>query len=70
MAAFSNGEIVNYTNIAADCGVSSPTVKEYFQILEDTLVGRFVTSFQKKPKRRVIRAPKFYYFDACWQVFL
>ena len=27
-AAFSNGEIVNYTNIAADCGVSSPTVKE------------------------------------------
>ena len=50
MAAFSNGEIVNYTNIAADCGVCSPTVKEYFQILEDTLVGRFVTSFQKSPE--------------------
>jgi predicted AAA+ superfamily ATPase len=63
MAAFSNGEIVNYTNIAAECGVSSPTIKEYFQILEDTLTGRFLPSFQKKPKRRVIRAPKFYYFD-------
>ncbi len=62
-AAFSNGEIVNYTNIASDCGVSAPTVKEYFQILEDTLIGRFLPSFQKKPKRRVIRAPKFYYFD-------
>lgn len=62
-AAFSNGEIVNYMNIAADCGVSSPTVKEYFQILEDTLIGRFVPSFQKKPKRRVILSPKFYYFD-------
>ncbi|MFY8190855.1 MAG: ATP-binding protein, partial [Bacteroidia bacterium] len=62
-AAFSNGEIVNYTNIAADCGVSAPTVKEYFQILEDTLIGRFVPSFQKKPKRRVILAPKFYFFD-------
>jgi predicted AAA+ superfamily ATPase len=62
-ASFSNGEIVNYTNIASECGVSSPTIKEYFQILEDTLVGRFIPVFQKKPKRRVIKAPKFYYFD-------
>jgi len=62
-AAFSNGEMVNYTNIASECGVSSTTVKEYFQILEDTLIGRFLPSFQKKPKRRVILAPKFYYFD-------
>lgn len=62
-AAFSNGEIVNYTNIAADCGVSSPTIKEYFSILEETLVGDFVPSFQKKPKRRTIAAPKFYFFD-------
>lgn len=63
MAAFSNGEIVNYTNIASDCGISAPTVKEYFQILEDTLTGRFLPSFQKKPKRRVILSPKFYFFD-------
>ena len=63
VAAFSNGEMVNYTNIASECGVSAPTVKEYFQILEDTLTGRFLPSFQKRPKRRVILAPKFYYFD-------
>lgn len=63
MAAFSNGEMVNYSNIASDCGISAPTVKEYFQILEDTLTGRFLPSFQKKPKRRVILAPKFYFFD-------
>ncbi|MDD3771903.1 MAG: DUF4143 domain-containing protein [Weeksellaceae bacterium] len=62
-AAFSNGEMVNYTNIAADCGVSAPTIKEYFQILQDTLIGRFVPVYQKKPKRRVIQAPKFYFFD-------
>ncbi|MCL4484639.1 MAG: AAA family ATPase [Bacteroidetes bacterium] len=63
MAAFSNGEMVNYANIATDCGVSAPTVKEYFQILEDTLTGRFLPSFQKRPKRRVIHASKFYFFD-------
>ena len=62
-AAFSNGEMVNFSNIASDCGVSHNTVREYFQILEDTLIGRFVPSFQKKPKRRVILSPKFYYFD-------
>lgn len=63
VAAFSNGEMVNFSNIAGECGISPPTVREYFQILEDTMTGRFVPSFQKKPKRRVILAPKFYYFD-------
>ncbi|MFC2087577.1 ATP-binding protein [Bacteroidota bacterium] len=63
IAAFSNGEIVNYSTIATECGVSAPTIREYFQILVDTLTGRFLPSFQKRPKRRVIRSPKFYYFD-------
>ncbi len=63
VAAFSNGEMVNYSNIASECSISAPTVKEYFRILEDTLTGRFLPSFQKRPKRRVILAPKFYYFD-------
>lgn len=62
-AAFSNGESVVYKNIASECGVSSPTVKEYFDILNDTLIGRFIPSFQKRPKRRVTQAPRFYYFD-------
>src|ERR1035438_4552375 len=56
-AAFSNGDMVNYENVASECGVSKPTAKEYFQILVDTLVGRFIPSFQKRPKRRVILAP-------------
>jgi predicted AAA+ superfamily ATPase len=62
-AAFSNGEMVNYTNIATDCAVSSNTVKEYFSILRDTLIGNFVEPFQKKPKRRTVSTPKFYLFD-------
>lgn len=63
VAAISNGEIVNQNNIAAECGVSAPTVKEYFTILEDTLIGRFVPSYRLRPKRRVIQASKFYFFD-------
>lgn len=62
-AAFSNGEVLNYANIASDCGVSAVTVKEYFRILTDTLLGSYAESFRKRPKRRVIHAPKFYFFD-------
>jgi len=63
IAAFSNGSIVNYKNIARECGVSAVTVKEYFQILIDTLIGQWIYPFQKKPKRRVILSPRFYFFD-------
>jgi predicted AAA+ superfamily ATPase len=62
-AALSNGEILNYQNIASECGISAPTVKEYFQILEDTLIGSFLPAFRKRVKRRVIGSPKFYFFD-------
>ena len=62
-AALSDGELVNFATIARDCGVSGPTVKEYFQILVDTLLGRFLPAYTARPKRRVILSPKFYFAD-------
>jgi len=63
VAAISNGEIINFNSISMDCGISAPTVKGYFQILEDTLIGRFVPAFRKKGRRRLIAAPRFVFFD-------
>jgi predicted AAA+ superfamily ATPase len=63
MAALGNGETVQFSNIAREAGVSLPTVKSYYQILEDTLVGRLLPSYRKRPKRRVIAAPRFFFFD-------
>lgn len=63
VAAISNGEILNYENIAADCGVSAKTVAAYFQILYDTLVGYEVPAYTKHIKRKLVQAPRFYYFD-------
>jgi predicted AAA+ superfamily ATPase len=61
---FSQGELVNFSNIARDAGVDSKTVKEYFQILADTLLGRLVEPYAGRPSRQIItRAPKFYLFD-------
>lgn len=62
-AAFANGEVVNFTNIASDCGVSSTTVKEYYNILTESLIGYLLPSFQKRPKRKIVMSPKFYFFD-------
>ena len=62
-AALSDGDLVNFANIARDCGVSGHTVKAHFGILEDTLIGRWLPAYTRRPKRRVIAAPKFYFFD-------
>ena len=64
IAALSDTEIVNFSTIARECGVSSHTVKGYFGILEDTLLGRWLPAYTRRPKRRVIGAPKFYFADA------
>ena len=62
-AALRDGELVNFRNIARKCGVSGPTIKGYFQVLEDTLLGTWLPAFRKRPKRRVIGSPKFYFAD-------
>ena len=62
--AYSHGELLNYAAIGRDCGVAAKAVKEYFQILVDTLLGAYVAPFKKRQGRAVIgKAAKFYLFD-------
>ncbi len=61
---YSNGELTNFSNIARDCGVDSKTVREYYQILEDSLLGTFIAPYTKKKGRQtIVKAAKFYLFD-------
>lgn len=61
---YSHGEMTNYANIARECGIDAKTVKEYYQILIDTLLGYFVLPYKKNQNRQVItKTPKFYLFD-------
>lgn len=61
---YSHGELVNYSNAARDCGVDAKTVREYYQILVDTLLGTMIPPFRKRQHRQVIgKACKFYLFD-------
>jgi predicted AAA+ superfamily ATPase len=62
--AFSHGQLTNFANIARDVGVDPKTIKEYYQILVDTLVGTWVSPFKRRQDRHVIlKAAKFYLFD-------
>jgi len=62
-AAATNGMLLNYSNAAREAGVSVKTIREYYQILEDTLIGRQLPPWKKVKKRRLIETSKFYFFD-------
>jgi len=63
VAALSNGQLLNFSQIASDAAVPATTIKEYYTILEDTLVGFSLTPWTKSKKRKAIATAKFYLFD-------
>jgi predicted AAA+ superfamily ATPase len=63
IAADQSGRIVNFSTIARDTGVSSKTIKGYYQILEDTLVAVKLEPYRKSARKRITRHPKYYLFD-------
>lgn len=62
-ASFSQGGVINYSEVARDCAIHRKVVENYFSIAEDLLISRFLPVFSKKAKRRLIAHPKFYFFD-------
>ena len=63
LIALSNGEEISYQSIAGDCGVSANSIKNYVQILEDTLLAFQLKAFRKTRKRKAISRSKIYLFD-------
>ena len=63
LAADQSGKIVNFSTISRETGVTSKTVKGYYQILEDTLVALKLEPYLKSARKRLVRHPKYYLFD-------
>lgn len=63
VAAQTNGQIVNYAKIGRDVRAHEKTVKKYFQILEDTLLGFFLEPYHRSVRKRQLQSPKFFLFD-------
>ena len=63
VAALTSSELLNYTNVAREVGVSAKVVRGYFNLLEDTLLGFRIAPWTRSHGRRLIQTPKFYLFD-------
>lgn len=62
--SFSQGSLLNYSNIARECHISAKTVENYVTILEDLLLSFSLPIFTQRAKRNLVAKSKFYYFDA------
>ncbi|MEO8678480.1 MAG: ATP-binding protein [Vicinamibacterales bacterium] len=63
VAALSSGQLLNYAQMGSDAEVPASTVREYFSVLEDTLVGWTLEPWRESRKRKAIQTAKFYFFD-------
>lgn len=63
VAAIGDTEVLNMSNVARETGMAVSTVRDHYSILVDTLMGAFLPAYTKRPKRRTIQAPKFYFRD-------
>jgi predicted AAA+ superfamily ATPase len=63
VAALSNGKLINYASISSDAAVPATTVKQYFEILSDTLIATTLEPWVESKKRKAIQTSKFYFFD-------
>jgi predicted AAA+ superfamily ATPase len=62
-SSFTNGMLLNFSELAGDLGVSPTTVREYYRILEDTLLGFMLDPYKPKNSRKEVSTSKFYFFD-------
>jgi len=62
-AAVDSGSIVNFSSLSREAGVSLPTIKSYYQILEDMFVGFTVPAFSGSPHKSALTTPRFFFFD-------
>lgn len=61
VAAQDNGQVIEFSNVSRECAVPASTVKEYYTILEDTLLGEFLWPWDRSERKKA--RPKFYFFD-------
>lgn len=63
VAALTNGQLINFAKISSDCEAPASTIREYYTLLEDTLIGFTLPAWNKSKKRKAITTSKFYFFD-------
>jgi len=63
LAAAESGRMLNYAKISKDAGITIPTVKNYYQLLEDMFMGFRVTAFSGSARKSLLSTERFLFFD-------
>ena len=69
LCAGRTGQLLNYSSLADDCGISQPTAKAWFSILEASFVAFHLPAFSTRLRKRLVKMPKLHFYDtglACW----
>ena len=64
-----SAQLLNYSSLADDCGISQPTAKAWFSILEASFIAFHLPAFNTNLRKRLVKMPKLYFYDtglACW----
>ena len=62
-AALSNTQILNFAKLGNDFNISPATVRDYYSVLQDMLLGFMVPAYKKTPGRKTVSKAKFFFFD-------
>jgi predicted AAA+ superfamily ATPase len=63
LAASESGQILNYAAIAQETGLSQPTVKSHYQLLQDMFIGFQVPAYSGSKRKNLLSTSKFLFFD-------
>jgi predicted AAA+ superfamily ATPase len=63
VASLVNAELLSFESVSRDAAVPVRTVRDYFSILEDTLIGTMLQPFRRMVHRKAVSSVKFYFFD-------
>jgi predicted AAA+ superfamily ATPase len=64
LCASRTGQILNLSSLANDCGISQPTARSWLSVLEASYIVFRLPPFFANLGKRLIRAPKLYFYDA------
>lgn len=71
LCAGRTGQLINYSDLASDCGVSQPTARAWLGVLEASFIVFRLPPFHRNLGKRLIKTPKLHFYDtglACWLI--
>ncbi|WP_460372301.1 ATP-binding protein [Methanocalculus sp. MC3] len=63
MCAYRSGQVINYSSLADDCGITHNTAKEWLSLLETSLLIFWLRPHHKNFNKRLVKNPKLYFTD-------